>query len=43
LLLVAPYRHARLSTVKLAGAPSNAVRFKDDASIEELRGIVHLA
>jgi hypothetical protein len=26
--LVAPYRHARLSAVKLAGAPSNAVPFQ---------------
>ncbi len=34
---VAPYRHARLSAVKLAGAPSNAVPFKDDASADELR------
>ena len=34
---VAPYRHARLSAVKLAGAPNNPVRFKDDASADELR------
>jgi hypothetical protein len=27
--LVAPYRHARLSAVKLAGAPSNSIPFKD--------------
>ena len=35
--LVAPYRHARLSAVKLAGDPNNSVPFKDDASAEELR------
>jgi len=35
--LVAPYRHARLSAVKLAGDPNNPVRFKDDASAAELR------
>jgi hypothetical protein len=35
--LVAPYRHARLSAVKLAGDPNNAVPFKDDASLDELR------
>ena len=29
---VAPYRHARLSAVKLAGDPNNAVPFKDNAS-----------
>ena len=29
---VAPYRHARLSAVKLAGDPNNPVRFKDDAT-----------
>jgi hypothetical protein len=34
---VAPYRHARLSAVKLAGDPNNLVRFKDDATAEELR------
>jgi hypothetical protein len=34
---VAPYRHARLSAVKLAGDPNNPVRFKDDATTEELR------
>ena len=32
--LVAPYRHARLRAVKLAGDPNN---FKDDASADELR------
>jgi hypothetical protein len=35
--LVAPYRHARLSAVKLAGDPNNAVPFKDDASLDEIR------
>jgi hypothetical protein len=35
--LVAPYRHARLSAVKLAGDSNNAVPFKDDASLDELR------
>jgi hypothetical protein len=35
--LVAPYRHARLSAMKLAGDPNNPVRIRDDASMEELR------
>jgi hypothetical protein len=36
--LVAPYRHARLSAVKLAGDPTNPVRaIKDDATADELR------
>ncbi len=35
--LVAPYRHARLSAMKLAGDPNNPVRFKDDATADELR------
>jgi hypothetical protein len=35
--LVAPYRHARLSAVKLAGDPNNPVRFKEDATADELR------
>jgi hypothetical protein len=35
--LVAPYRHARLSAMKLAGDPNNPVRIKDDATVEELR------
>jgi hypothetical protein len=34
---VAPYRHARLSAIKLAGDPNNPVRFKDDATADELR------
>src|SRR6185437_1485350 len=29
--------HARLSAAKFAGYPNNLVRFKDDATIEELR------
>jgi hypothetical protein len=35
--MLAPYRHARLSAMKLAGDPNNPVRFKDDASAAELR------
>jgi hypothetical protein len=35
--LAAPYRHARLSAMKLAGDPNKPVRFKDDATAEELR------
>ena len=34
---VAPYRHARLSAMKLAGDPNNPLRIKDDATAEELR------
>jgi hypothetical protein len=37
---IAPYRHARLSAVKLAGDPNNPVRLGDDASLEELRATV---
>jgi hypothetical protein len=37
---IAPYRHARLSAVKLAGDPNNPVRLGEDASIEELRAQV---
>jgi hypothetical protein len=33
--LLTPYRHARLSAVKLD--PNNPVRFKDDATADELR------
>ena len=32
---VAPYRHARLSAVKLAGDPNNSAPFKDVASVRE--------
>ena len=36
--LVVPYRHSRLSAVKLAGDdPNSPVRFKDDATADELR------
>jgi hypothetical protein len=35
--LAAPYRHARLSAMKLAGDPNNPVRIRDDATLEELR------
>ena len=34
---VAPYRHARLSAMKLAGDPNNPVHFRDDATADELR------
>ena len=34
---IAPYRHARLSAMKLAGDPNNPARFKDDATADELR------
>lgn len=42
---IAPYRHARLSAMKLAGDPNSSVRFKDDATAEELRAEVmrHIA
>jgi hypothetical protein len=39
--LAAPYRHARLSAMKLAGDPNNPVRIRDDASLEELRAEMH--
>jgi hypothetical protein len=35
--LAAPYRHPRLSAMKLAGDPNNPAHFKDDATVEELR------
>jgi hypothetical protein len=35
--LASPYRHARLSAVKLAGDPNNPLRVRDDATAEELR------
>ena len=37
---IAPYRHARLSAVKLAGDPNNPARFNDDATADELRAEV---
>jgi hypothetical protein len=43
--LVAPYRHARLAAVKLAGEPNNPLRIRDDATADELRAEVmrHIA
>jgi hypothetical protein len=43
--LVAPYRHARLSAMKLAGDPNNPFRIPDDATADELRAEVmrHIA
>jgi hypothetical protein len=35
--MVAPYRHARLSAVKLAATAANPAGFKDDATADELR------
>jgi hypothetical protein len=35
--LAAPYRHPRLSAMKLAGDPNHPAHFKDDATAEELR------
>jgi hypothetical protein len=35
--LAAPYRHAKLSAMKLAGDPNAPARIRDDASLEELR------
>jgi hypothetical protein len=35
--LVAPYRHARLSAVKLAWDQNNPLPFRDDATADELR------
>jgi hypothetical protein len=35
--LAAPYRHAKLSAVKLAGDPNNPMRIKDDATADEIR------
>ncbi len=42
---IAPFRHARLSAVKLAGEPNNPLRVYDNASAEELRAEVmrHIA
>ena len=34
---IAPYRHPKLSAVKLACDPNNPARFKDDATADELR------
>jgi hypothetical protein len=35
--LVAPYRHARLSAMKLAGDQNSPLRIRDDASADEIR------
>jgi hypothetical protein len=35
--MAAPYRHARLASMKLVGDPNNPLHFKDDATAEELR------
>jgi hypothetical protein len=35
--LGAPYRHARLSAMKLAGDPNSPVQIRGDATLEELR------
>jgi hypothetical protein len=35
--LSAPYRHARLSAVRLAGNTDALIGFKEDATIDELR------
>ena len=35
--MVAPFRHARLSAVKVAGDPNNPARFDDNATADELR------
>jgi hypothetical protein len=34
---IAPYKHARLSAVKLASTPTNPAGFMDDATADELR------
>jgi hypothetical protein len=39
--LAAPYRHARLSAMKLAGDPNNPARIRDGATLEELRAEMH--
>jgi hypothetical protein len=38
--LAAPYRHARLSAMKVAGVPNDQSPFEEDASAEELRAEV---
>jgi hypothetical protein len=38
---IAPYQHARLSAMKLAGDPNNPVRIKDDATAAELRAEIY--
>jgi hypothetical protein len=39
---VAPYRHARLGGMKLAGNPNNPARIADNASIDELKALVEM-
>jgi hypothetical protein len=38
---IAPYRHARLSSLKLAGNPTNPVSPWDDATADELRAEIN--
>jgi hypothetical protein len=40
--LVAPYRHARLSAMKIASDPNAKREIGDDAPIEELKRLVEL-
>jgi hypothetical protein len=42
---IAPYRHARLSAMKLAGDPNNPYRIPDEATADELRAEImrHIA
>ena len=35
--LAAPFRHSRLTAVKIAGDPNSPLRFRDDATADELR------
>src|SRR5271156_592333 len=43
--LVAPYRHARLSAMKLAGDPNSPARFMENATADEMRAEImkHIA
>ena len=36
-VLAAPFRHSKLTATKILGDPNNAVHFRDDATVEELR------
>ena len=40
--VVAPFRHARLSAVKVAGDPNNPARFNDNATADESRDMKRL-
>jgi hypothetical protein len=40
--MVAPFRHARLSAVKVAGDPNNPARFNDNATADESRDMKRL-